>query len=182
MKKTAGKHEEISYEKGKMSELEDIVKIFKNAAEEMLHHQINQWNEVYPNEAILKADIENEELFVGKINNEIAVVYVLNQLCDEQYSNGKWTEDQGSFKVVHRLCVNPTYQNRGVGRQTMTYIEEELIKEGKRAIRLDVFSKNPFALKMYGALGYNVVGEAHWRKGLFYLMEKLINRNLSWRL
>ena len=45
---------------------------------------------------------------------------------------------------------------------------------GKRAIRLDAFSKNPFALKMYIALGYTVVGEARWRKGLFYLMEKVL--------
>ena len=175
MKKTAGKHEEISYEKGKMSELENIVKIFKNAAEEMLRHQINQWDEIYPNEAILKADIENEELFVGKINNEIAVVYVLNQLCDEQYSNGIWKEGEGNFAVIHRLCVNPTYQNRGIAKQTMAHIEEVSIKEGKKAIRLDVFSKNPFALKVYEAVGYTIVGEVSWRKGLFYLMEKLIN-------
>ncbi len=178
MKSTTGKHEDILYEKGKMSELENIVKVFKSAKEEMLRHQINQWDDIYPNEAILKADIENEELFVGKINNKIAVIYVLNQLCDEQYSNGIWKEKGENFKVVHRLCVNPTYQNRGIAKRTMDYIEEISIKEGKKAIRLDVFSGNPFALKMYEAVGYTIVGEASWRKGLFYLMEKVINRNL----
>ncbi|MDP4147194.1 MAG: GNAT family N-acetyltransferase, partial [Bacillota bacterium] len=37
---------------------------------------------------------------------------------------------------------------------------------------LDVFSLNPFALKMYYKQGYIKVGEVNWRKGKFYLMEK----------
>lgn len=54
----------------------------------------------------------------------------------------------------------------------MLIIEDILQKEGIRSIRLDVFSQNPYALKMYEALGYQKVGGASWRKGLFYLLEK----------
>jgi hypothetical protein len=54
----------------------------------------------------------------------------------------------------------------------MIMIEELLRKEGIQSIRLDAFSLNPYALKMYGALGYQKVGETNWRKGLFYLLEK----------
>jgi hypothetical protein len=30
---------------------------------------------------------------------------------------------------------------------------------------------------MYNSLGYSVVGEANWRKGKFYLMEKILRDN-----
>lgn len=42
------------------------------------------------------------------------------------------------------------------------------------AIRLDVFSQNPFALKLYEKCGYAKTGTVNWRKGIFYLMEKYL--------
>ena len=56
----------------------------------------------------------------------------------------------------------------------MRLIEEFLKGEGIETIRVDAFSLNPFALKMYEKAGYSKVGEANWWKGLFYLFEKLI--------
>lgn len=51
-------------------------------------------------------------------------------------------------------------------------IEDLLKKQRVQSIRLDAFSLNPYALKMYEALGYEKVGEINWRKGTFYLCEK----------
>ena len=113
-------------------------------------------------------------MFVGKINREIASVFVLNKEYDEEYNNMNWKYKDASFYILHRLCVNPKFQNQGIGTNTMRLIEEFLRDEGIETIRLDSFSLNPFALKMYEKAGYLKVGEANWRKGLFYLFEKLI--------
>ena len=56
----------------------------------------------------------------------------------------------------------------------MQLIEDILRTRGIETIRLDAFSLNPIALKMYEKLGYQRVGEVTWRKGLFYLFEKKI--------
>lgn len=100
---------------------------------------------------------------------------MINQECDEQYLNGRWKYPNSRYYVVHRLCVNPIFQNRGIGMKTMIHIENELKKIGIDTIRLDAFTLNPYALKMYKRLGYSKVGIANWRKGKFYLMEKRIN-------
>ena len=42
------------------------------------------------------------------------------------------------------------------------------------SIRLDVFTKNPRAVKLYENAGYSYAGDAYFRKGKFLLMEKLI--------
>ena len=57
---------------------------------------------------------------------------------------------------------------------TMDFIEKVLMEKGIEAIRLDVFSKNPYALKLYEQCGFRKTGEANWRKGKFYLMEKYL--------
>ena len=56
----------------------------------------------------------------------------------------------------------------------MLKIEKLLRDRGIETIRLDAYSLNPAALRMYDKLGYKKVGKAVWRKGLFYLFEKKI--------
>lgn len=74
--------------------------------------------------------------------------------------------------MIHRLCVNPKFQKRGIGTRTLQYIENQVKDQGIETIRLDVFTLNPYALRLYEKLGYNKVGYANWRKGRFQLMEK----------
>ena len=76
--------------------------------------------------------------------------------------------------MIHRLCVNPAFQNDGIGRSTMKWIEDVVSAKGIQAIRLDTFCENPIAIRLYESLGYQKVGYVHWRKGKFVLMEKLL--------
>jgi GNAT superfamily N-acetyltransferase len=157
-----------------IDDLDYVEKIFKNAIEAMDSNGINQWDNIYPNKEILKEDILKGEMFLGVVDNKIACAFVLNSDYDEEYINGNWKYRNESFNIVHRLCVNPDFQNQGIGTQSMILIEKMLRKEGIESIRLDAFSLNPFALRLYKKIGYVRVGEANWRKGLFYLYEKKI--------
>lgn len=152
--------------------LQEIFDIFIAAIEEMNKHNINQWDELYPDKDIIQDDIRRKQLYIGRSDSKIVCVYVLNNDCDEQYINGDWKYFDATYSVIHRICVNPEFQNQGIGALTLNYIEEKLKSEGVEAIRLDVFSLNPFALKMYYKQGYIKAGEVYWRKGKFYLMEK----------
>ncbi len=104
----------------------------------------------------------------------IVVVYAINEQCDEQHKNGKWQYIGENYKIIHRLCVSPDCQNKGIAQMTLIHIEEELKSLGVKAIRLDVFCENPYALKLYMKNGYQKTGVACWRKGKFLLMEKRI--------
>ncbi|WP_242874671.1 MULTISPECIES: GNAT family N-acetyltransferase [Clostridium] len=78
----------------------------------------------------------------------------MNSDCDEQYINGNWKYQNATYNVIHRMCVNPKFQNQGIGALTLKHIERKLKSERVETIRLDVFSLNPFALKMYHKQGY----------------------------
>lgn len=154
------------------SDLDKVFQVFESAIQNMISQDILQWDEIYPQKSDLRRDILKKELYIGLLDDEIACVYVLNNECDEQYKNGNWEFPDASYKVVHRLCVDPRFQNRGVGRETVKHIEEAIRKMGIESIRLDAFTQNPFSLRMYEKAGYKIVGHADWRKGRFYLMEK----------
>ena len=162
----------LQYKKATLDDLEEIYSLVSHAIDVMISHNILQWDEIYPTKEDFRNDINRDHLYVGLTDEHIAVVYALNQECDKEYQNGNWKYPNEPFYVVHRLCVNPDFQNRGVAKQTLLHIEAELLKKNIHAIRLDAFCNNPFSLKLYDSLQYSRVGYADWRKGRFYLMEK----------
>ena len=52
----------------------------------------------------LEDDIKKNQMYIGKKNGKIAVCFVLNEECDEEYKNGKWICPDSHFCIIHRLC------------------------------------------------------------------------------
>ncbi len=154
------------------NDLERIFEVYKCAINEMNKHSIFQWDEIYPDKNILYDDICKNQLYICVYKDEIVSAYVLNRESDEQYKNGNWEFPNASYRVIHRLCVNPEFQNQGIGTLTVRYIEKTLKENGIETIRLDCFTKNQYAVRMYEKLNYNKIGFANWGKGKFFLMEK----------
>ncbi len=164
----------ITYRIAHIDDIDTIFQLVENAIKQMERTGIYQWDSSYPTKEDFNNDIKRNELYVGIINDKIVVVYTLNQECDKQYENGEWNYSGEKYKVIHRLCVSPDFQNKGIARAALLHIENELSILGIKAIRLDAFCANLYALKLYYNNGYHKVGTANWRKGRFFLMEKLI--------
>ncbi len=165
---------EITIRKADIWDLDAVTDIFKKAVQVMNENNILQWDEIYPDREVLTEDIRKGEMYLGVIKDEIASVFVVNDEFEEQYNDGKWNYRESTFAILHRLCVNPLFQNKGVGCKTLSLMEKMLKELGIEAVRLDAFSQNPYALRMYEKLGYIKTGEVNFRKGLFYLYEKKI--------
>lgn len=164
----------IQFQQGTIDNLDTVSTLADAAIAQMERQGIMQWDEFYPTREDFRADIEAGNLYIGYDEDEAAVIYVLSQEFDEEYRNGHWKDETKSFYVLHRLCVHPKYQHQGIAGLTMEHMERSLKAQGIEAVRLDVFTQNPYALKLYDKCGYQNVGMAHWRKGDFYLMEKYL--------
>lgn len=164
----------IIYRQAEMSDLPEIWSLVNSAVHEMEKNGIYQWDELYPIPEDFSEDISKGELNIGTIDGKIAVIYAINQSCDEEYRQGKWQYPNEPFEVIHRLCVSPEFQRMGIAAKTVSHIEEQLREQGISVIRLDVYSKNPYALRLYEKQGFQKTGMVKWRKGDFYLMEKYI--------
>ena len=160
-----------------LAELEDLDTVnsmLQDVINNMIGNNIFQWDEIYPNRNILNDDIIKKQLYKIMLNNEIISIFVLNNEYENEYLNGKWEYNGNNFMVLHRLFINIKYQDKGFGTKIMLYIENYLKNKDITSIRLDTFSKNAIALKLYNKLGYKKVGEVNWKKGLFYLFEKIL--------
>ena len=161
-------------EKALPSDREELIAIIRSATETLNQNGIPQWDDVYPSTANVDEDLRNGQLFVVRAEGKIVGMITLNRHCDPDYQNGDWRYTGPDFMVVHRLIVSPAVQGQGVGAQLMRMAEALLKEQGVQSIRLDAFTQNPHSLRLYEKLGYRITGEAVWRKGRFYLMEKEI--------
>jgi len=165
----------MQFRPGTKEDLNDICCLVEKAIKLMERQGIHQWDELYPTYNDFLNDIENNTLYVAVEDDRIIAVYVISQECADEYHKLEWESPDESAIIVHRLCVSPDYQNKGIGSRILAHIEEQVKGMGYFSIRLDVFSENPYALKLYYKHGYVKRGHADWRKGRFYLMEKTLN-------
>ena len=164
----------VNFRQASARDLDEIVLLVRRAINTMEINGIRQWDEFYPTREDFSEDINCGHLYVGDSGGKIAVIFTVNSSYDEEYSNGKWLRPNVDFRVIHRLCVDPAFQHMGIAKAALEYVEHSLKDMGVGAVRLDVFSENPYALKLYETMGYSTVGCARWRKGRFLLMEKYI--------
>lgn len=160
------------FRKAELTQAPQVFSIYRAAISHMQASGIDQWDDAYPTQAVIEQDIANGEMTIGLIDDIIACAYVLNKEQWEGYENGDWQYSNLPFSVLHRLCVNPIYQGKGVAKQALQFIEAFLKSEGVGVLRLDSFPQNLNAIKLYQNQNYLKVGEAAFRKGIFYLYEK----------
>ena len=164
--------ENTEYRLGRQEDLDAVCELIQKAIAEMDRQGIHQWDEIYPARCDFEKDIKNETLYLAFVKDKLAALYVISSECDEQYRRGRWEGEDETACVLHRFCVSPEYQNKGIGRTVLRHIEEQTRKMGYESLRLDTFTENPFAQKLYLHNGYEPRGQATWRKGIFDLMEK----------
>ncbi len=162
----------MEYRLAKTEDVERIFELICDAIKEMESRGIFQWDAIYPTREDFYEDIEDEALYIAYEEDAIVAIYVISAKSDEAYQNATWKYPDETAYILHRFCVAPGYQNQGMGKKILTNIEEQVRSMGYESVRLDVFTGNPFALKLYDKSGYETRGYADWRKGRFALMEK----------
>ena len=167
----------MNYRLAIIDDLEDICRMIDAAKELMATQGINQWDEVYPTCEDFEEDIKKKTLYLALKDNQLAAIYVISEECDDEYLKCEWENKKPC--IIHRFCVSPSFQHNGIGNVVLRHIEKQLIEAGYDSVRLDVFTQNPYALRLYEKNGYVKRGFADWRKGRFLLMEKKLDRSMD---
>ena len=159
----------------KIENLDAIFSLVSRCTEHMLTQHIQQWDTLYPSDTLLKKDIEAQSLFVIEDSHRIIGIIVLNEDQEPEYSALNWQYTEGKALIIHRLCVAPDAQGKGIATQLMDFAEQYALENRYTTIRLDAFQENPVAVALYEKRGYHKAGVVRFRKGLFDCFEKGID-------
>jgi ribosomal protein S18 acetylase RimI-like enzyme len=161
--------------KATIVDIDKIMELIRQAVRIMRKNEIDQWDETYPSKKIIADDIVTGSLYKIIINGNMAGIITLNEQQSPEYLSLLWRDYDGRPLVVHRICVHPQFQGKNLARQLMQFAEEYAGTYNYSSIRLDTYSKNYIALKLYESLKYQRVGDVSLRDGkIFHCYEKVI--------
>ncbi len=157
----------IEIKKINPQEIDKVCEILANVIAHMRKIGFTQWDEGYPRRDILEADIARKDLYGAYIGDTLAGFTVINNYQDSEYESIKWLSE-GTFFVIHRLQVDPTFRGQGIAYALMLYAEQLAKSHNGKAIRLDTRFDNIPAIKLYEKLGYVKRGIVHFPRMMEY--------------
>lgn len=165
----------LSVTQANEADLPAVMDLVRSCIDHMRSQGIEQWDDIYPSRDRLSSDVAAGSLYVaGLPEREVVAVFALDGRQDAEYAMVPWTLIDDRIGVVHRLMVDPRFQGRGFARELMAFAERLAAELGYAVIRLDAFSMNPAALRLYRGLGYHEAGDVLLRKGVFRGFEKRV--------
>lgn len=161
-----------------MDELDTLLDIVQAATRHMEAKGIHQWDDIYPDRAILQTDIDSQHMHVIEVQGRIVGMISINDSQSPEYQYVKW-KYSGRVLVIHRLTIDPSHQRQGMATRLMDFAEKTAEKQGYETIRFDAFTQNPGATALYGHLGYEKAGTVRFRKGVFFCFEKPVKKPVA---
>ena len=120
--------------------------------------------DIYPTNERIASYISRGEMYVlddSTAEGSYIAAFALSDEPVDGYDDVPWLLDL-EWKdaiVVHLLCVACAHQRRGIGRAVVRDLLSICRDMRKRAVRLDVMTKNLPAQKLYTDAGFASVGE-----------------------
>ena len=133
----------MTIRQAKISDIDNIMRMYKSCVNGMIEENIDQWDDTYPNKDIIIKDIVNKTYYIYILNNTIVGGINIDSIQDKTYLDIKWDDTEDKYLVVHRLGIRKEYWNKGIGRKLMLFTESLVLEKKLNSIRLDTYSNNP---------------------------------------
>lgn len=164
-----------TFRKATLEDKEIIWNLLKQAIKRRKEDGSNQWQDGYPNEAIVENDIKNEFGYV-LLDKEKVIGYsavIINNEPEYQKIIGKWVTNN-DFVVVHRIVIAEEYLGQGLSKTILKHIEDFALKNKINSIKVDTNFDNFAMIKIFESLGYIYCGEVFFRGSPRRAYEKVI--------
>lgn len=144
-----------------MDDLPRLLEIKADAVAYMTSQNNDQWNEDYPTVEGYMDFIESGYMHVLEEEGVIIGMVGLVDEQDEEYKTMPWSST-GKELVVHRLAIAKEVYGRGYAKFLLSYAIDVAKKTNVAIIKLDTYTKNKTAQKLFLDMGFTYVGDIHF--------------------
>lgn len=149
-----------SFRQAEIGDVMQVWGILEKAIQRRKADGSNQWQDGYPNLAVVQHDIDQGVGYVLTDGNSV-VGYCAVMINDEpEYANlkGKWLTNE-DFVVYHRVAIAESHLGKGLAQQMLLHIEEFALAHRIYSIKADTNFDNAGMLRIFKKLGYRHCGE-----------------------
>jgi GNAT superfamily N-acetyltransferase len=156
------------FRKGKISDLPRMMEIVKQAQISIGQLGIDQWQNGYPAENVMRDDIANGYSFVltndeGEVAAIASLIYNNEPSYDKIY-DGRWLSN-GDFIAVHRMAVAEKFRKKGIASQLLKEIEKQAVIKNIPSFKIDTHEGNIPMRRTLERNGFKYCGRIFLRDG-----------------
>lgn len=168
-----------SIRKATLADCDAIWNLLQQGIEKRKIEGSNQWQDGYPNRNVVLNDITHHYGLVVENENQEMVGY-LAMIADVEPAyeeiEGKWMSPAGeNYVVFHRLIVNLKHPIKGLATWILKEVEQLVLDQGIRSIKVDTNFDNVGMLRVFEKLGYQYCGKVYFRGSERLAFEKLLH-------
>lgn len=148
--------------KATKGDLAAIMEIVRQAQEYFRSQGIDQWQNNYPTEAVILADMELGESFVLEEDGQVVGTFMASFREDPTYQvivDGDW-QYKGPYAVIHRVAMDNRVKGRGLGSQIVQFMAERCLNRETPVfvLRGDTHRDNQSMQRLFAKNGYRHCG------------------------
>lgn len=129
------------------------------------------WDFNYPNIDDVKNDIDKKSLYILLKDKKIIAVAAAGE-DNELKELDCYSKNITVPCDLARIAVRTEYQNKGIAKYLISYIEKQVVKRGFDGIHFLVSKNNPHAKAVYDKMNYICCGECIMYDKDWYCYEK----------
>lgn len=164
------------FRKASRTDVPEIWSILQQAIHRRKLDGSRQWQDGYPNEEVLRQDIDKGVGYVLTIDDAVAgyAAILINDEPAYHELKGSWITN-GDFVVLHRLAVSDQFLGQGIAQKMLLHAEQVALKNDINSVKIDTNFDNAPMLKIVEKLGYQYCGEVTFRGGARMAFEKVLS-------
>ena len=146
--------------KSSKSDIESIMKMIHQAKNYFKKKGIDQWQNNYPNEDTILADINNKIGYVLVKDNSIVGTAAISFDKERTYDfiyEGNWISND-KYAVIHRLAIDNEYKGLGLSSLILKSVEEMCKNKNIMSIKIDTHEENLSMQKFFKKNGFKYCG------------------------
>jgi len=141
-------------------DIKDIMNIIAQAQENFKKQGINQWQNNYPNPAVIKNDIDKGYSYVLLKDEKIAATAAVSFDGEKTYEviyEGSWLS-KIEYAVIHRIAVDSSLKGQGLASEIIKKVEALCLNKGVHSIKVDTHKDNASMQQLLKKNGFQYCG------------------------
>lgn len=129
-----------------LDDLPRVIDIIEGAKKTLRDRGVDQWQQGYPDNEILKQDIQEDISYVLMLDGEVVGVAALQQGYDKNYqdmTSGAWSDNsEVTYSIIHRIAVEAGHQGQHLSASLIQQLLTMSYYLGYRDVRIDTHPEN----------------------------------------
>ena len=153
-----------------MSDIGEVMPIFEEARKTIAALGIDQWQNGYPSEDVIIADIELGQSYVCEIDGKICGSFAMlenGELTYDKIYDGHWLtgDESRDYIAIHRVAISVSSRGSGLSGKIIGFAADFAKEKGRVSLRIDTHRGNAVMRRMLEKNGFQYCGIIYLESG-----------------